>query len=63
MALTNAMIGLIRSTTKKDKALIIDALFNINYASLSASQQLDVLRAYELAFARFGMPELHRKRN
>jgi putative heme-binding domain-containing protein len=57
VALTNAMIGLVRTTTEVDKALIIDALYGINYTSLSASQQLDVLRAYELVFSRFGMPE------
>ena len=62
VALTNALIGLIRSTTDQDKALIIDALFNINYATLSASQQLDVLRAYELAFARFGLPGAAQKK-
>jgi putative heme-binding domain-containing protein len=62
VALTNALIGLIRSTTEQDKALIIDALFNINYASLSASQQLDVLRAYELVFSRFGMPGAAQKK-
>jgi putative heme-binding domain-containing protein len=62
VALTNAMIGLIRSTTEQDKSLIIDALFNINYASLSASQQLDVLRAYELVFSRFGMPGAAQKK-
>jgi putative heme-binding domain-containing protein len=62
VALTNALIGLIRSTTEQDKSLIIDALFNINYASLSASQQLDVLRAYELVFSRFGMPGAAQKK-
>jgi hypothetical protein len=56
IALTNAMIGLIRSTTKEDKAFIIDALYGINYASLTDAQQLDILRAYELIFARFGTP-------
>jgi putative heme-binding domain-containing protein len=62
VALTNAMIGLVRTTTEVDKALIIDALYGINYASLSASQQLDVLRAYELVFSRFGMPESAQKK-
>ena len=62
VALTNAMIGLVRTTTEVDKALIIDALYGINYASLSASQQLDVLRAYELVFSRFGMPASAQKK-
>jgi len=62
VALTNALIGFIRSTTEEDKTLIIDALYGINYASLSASQQLDVLRAYELVFARFGMPNAAQKK-
>jgi putative heme-binding domain-containing protein len=63
VALTNALIGLIRTTTKEDKSLIIDALYNVDYATLTASQQLDVLRAYELVFARFGMPGAAQKKN
>jgi putative heme-binding domain-containing protein len=62
VALTNALIGLIRSTTEQDKTLIINSLYNVNYAALTASQQLDVLRAYELIFARFGMPEAAQKK-
>jgi putative heme-binding domain-containing protein len=62
VALTNAMIGLVRTTTEVDKALIIDALYGINYASLSAYEQLDVLRAYELVFSRFGMPASAQKK-
>jgi putative heme-binding domain-containing protein len=62
VTLINALIGLIRTTSSEDKSLIIDALYNVKYAALNASQQLDVLRAYELIFARFGMPEAAQKK-
>jgi putative heme-binding domain-containing protein len=62
VTLINALIGLIRTTSSEDKSLIIDALYNVKYAALTASQQLDVLRAYELIFARFGMPEAAQKK-
>jgi putative heme-binding domain-containing protein len=62
VTLINALIGLIRTTSSEDKSLIINALYNVNYAALTASQQLDVLRAYELIFARFGMPEAAQKK-
>ncbi|MCE2771384.1 MAG: c-type cytochrome, partial [Saprospiraceae bacterium] len=62
VALTNALIGLIRSTTEDDKSSIINALYNVDYSTLTASQQLDMLRAYELAFARFGMPGAAQKK-
>lgn len=61
VALTNALIGLIRSGTATDKTAILNALSGINYLKLSPTQQLDVLRAYELVFARFGMPESAQK--
>jgi putative heme-binding domain-containing protein len=62
VTLINALIGLIRTSSSEDKSLIIDALYNVKYAALNASQQLDVLRAYELIFARFGMPEAAQKK-
>jgi putative heme-binding domain-containing protein len=62
VTLINALIGLIRTTSSEDKSLIINALYNVKYAALTASQQLDVLRAYELIFARFGMPEAAQKK-
>ncbi|HPH17266.1 MAG TPA: c-type cytochrome [Haliscomenobacter sp.] len=60
-ALTNALIGLTRSGTETDKTAILNALNGINFTKISPSQQLDVLRAYELVFARFGMPEPKQK--
>ncbi len=62
VALTNAMIGLARSGKANDKTAILDALSGINYRNISPSQQLDVLRAYELVFARFGMPKTAQKK-
>jgi putative heme-binding domain-containing protein len=58
----NALLGLIRSTDKKDKALIINSLYELKDASLTSSQQLDLLRVYELVFARFGMPNAGQKK-
>jgi putative heme-binding domain-containing protein len=57
VALTHAMIALARSGTESDKTRILNALNAINFNRLSSSRQFDVLRAYELVFARFGMPE------
>jgi putative heme-binding domain-containing protein len=58
----NALLGLIRSTDKKDKSLIINSLYELKDASLTSSQQLDLLRVYELVFARFGMPNAGQKK-
>lgn len=57
MALINAMIALTRSTTSADKSAILNALLGVKMEQLTQSQQLDLLRAYELVFSRFGMPE------
>lgn len=57
VALINAMIALTRSTTAADKSAILNALLGIKMELLNQSQQLDLLRAYELVFSRFGMPD------
>jgi putative heme-binding domain-containing protein len=54
---TQALISLIRQNPVAKKNEIITALNSINYKALQESQQLDILRAYELAFLRFGMPD------
>lgn len=55
--LTQAMIALARSgdTTSKNQAL--KSLMTINYAQLTAPQQIDLLRAFELLVSRMGLPD------
>lgn len=57
VAQTQALISLIRQNPKDKKNEILAALNAINYKALQQSQQLDLLRAFELAFLRLGMPE------
>jgi putative heme-binding domain-containing protein len=61
VALTNALIALCRTGEAADKTAILNALSAINYNALTESQQQDILRVYELVFARFGMPEHNQK--
>jgi putative heme-binding domain-containing protein len=55
---TNALIALIRQNKTDLKANILNALNAIDYDGLAENQQIDVLRAYELAFLRFGKPDI-----
>jgi putative heme-binding domain-containing protein len=57
IAATQALIGLIRQSKPEFKAGIYTALLAIDYKALTESQTLDVLRAYELAMLRLGMPD------
>jgi putative heme-binding domain-containing protein len=54
---TQALISLIRQDPKSLKSEIFSALNAINYKTLTESQQLDLLRGFELAFLRLGMPD------
>jgi len=54
---THALIGLIRQSKPEWKASIYASLLAINHRSFSQSQTLDLLRAYELAMLRLGMPD------
>ncbi|WP_255070723.1 c-type cytochrome [Lacihabitans sp. LS3-19] len=56
IASTQSLISLIRMGKGDKQNEIINALLKINYKSLSESQKIDLLRAYELAFLRMGMP-------
>lgn len=56
-ALTQAIIALIRQGKGEKKNEILQALQTVNYMSLTQAQQLDLLRAFELAFLRMGQPE------
>ncbi len=53
----NSLISLTRSGTNTDKGNILKKLLEIDFNSLSSTEQMDLLRAYELVFSRFGTPE------
>ncbi|GAB3167496.1 c-type cytochrome [Telluribacter humicola] len=55
--LTNAMIALSRQGSPEQKGAMLKALTSINYAALSEQQQIELLRAFELTFARMGQPD------
>jgi putative heme-binding domain-containing protein len=57
IAATQSIISLIRMGNGDRQIDIINALLKINFKSLNESQKIDVLRAYELAFLRMGMPK------
>lgn len=57
IALTNAMIALAREGKPDQKSAILKALMTINYKALSESQQIDLLRAFELVLLRMGTPD------
>ena len=54
--LTQAMIAMARTGNRGLQVRMINALMNINYNLLPESQQIDVLRAYELIISRMGKP-------
>ena len=55
--LTQAMIALARHGKKDLENSLLQALMKVNYAKLSAAQQIDLLRAFEVIFFRMGNPE------
>jgi putative heme-binding domain-containing protein len=57
VAATQALIGLIRQSKPELKSAIYGALLAINHRTLNEAQTLDLLRAYELAMLRMGMPD------
>ncbi|MFD2523473.1 c-type cytochrome [Emticicia soli] len=52
----NAMIALARQGKPEQKDNILASLLGINYSTLSVSQKIDILRAFELVFFRMGQP-------
>jgi putative heme-binding domain-containing protein len=54
---TQALIGLIRQSKPEFKSGIYAALLAIDNKGFTEAQTLDVLRAYELAMLRLGMPD------
>jgi putative heme-binding domain-containing protein len=61
VTLTQAIVSLIRMGNGDKQNEILNALMGINYKALTEPQQLDVLRAFELAFLRMGMPDVNNK--
>ena len=59
--LTQAIIALARNGGNELKGRILRALMSINYKQLPEAQQIDVLRAFELAILRMGQPDLLEK--
>lgn len=53
----NALVALARHGNKALKNDVFKALTGIRYSELSPSQQLDLLRAFEVALYRFGKPD------
>ena len=54
---TQASIALARKGKADSKNKILELLTHVDYSALSESQQVDLLRAIELVFARMGMPD------
>lgn len=54
--LTQAMIALARTGDKSLQSRMISSLMSVNYKLLPESQQIDVLRAFELMVSRMGQP-------
>ena len=57
IAATQALIALIRNSKAELKAPIYNALLAIDNKAFTESQTLDILRAYELAMLRVGLPD------
>lgn len=54
---TQAIIGLARQGDSTFKGRAITALTGVNFSQLSETQQLDLLRAFELVLYRLGLPD------
>ncbi|SEW51025.1 c-type cytochrome [Chitinophaga arvensicola] len=55
--LIQGTIALARQGKEDVKKVLLPQLMTINYAQLSPSQQIDLLRAFELVFVRMGKPD------
>ena len=58
---TQAIIALARQGNINLKDQALKSLMRVNYAQLSESQQLDLVRAFELILARMGLPDANIK--
>lgn len=55
--LTQAMVALARHGKPASRNAVLNALMSVNFEQLSQSQKIDLLRAFELAILRMGMPD------
>ena len=62
ITLIQSTIALARRGNPAVKAQAIKSLTNINFTQLTESQQLDLLRAFELVFTRMGEPDAASKK-
>lgn len=56
ITIINAMIALARQGKPEQREDILKSLLSVNYSTLSVSQKIDLLRAFELVFCRMGQP-------
>jgi putative heme-binding domain-containing protein len=56
--LTQAMIAMARNAESAEKSNMLKSLLSIDFDKQNESQQMDILRAYELVFSRMGNPEM-----
>ena len=59
--LTQAAIALARRGNAASKNLLLKSLAGVDFVKLSESQQLELLRAFELVFTRMGKPDAAQK--
>lgn len=56
IALTQGIIALARHGDKSQRDRMLNALIQVDYEQLSATQQVDLIRAFEVTLFRFGLP-------
>ena len=59
--LTQAAIAMARRGNSASKSQLLKSLTGVDFVKLAESQQLDLLRAFELVFARMGKPDAGQK--
>ncbi len=61
VTLTQAMLALARNRKPNLKGQIFKALISVNYNNLNATQQMDLLRTFEVTPSRMGVPDAAQK--
>lgn len=56
LTIIQSAVALARQGSAAVKEQLLHQLTSINYAQLSTAQQIDIIRAFELTFARMGLP-------
>ncbi|MEO6949373.1 MAG: c-type cytochrome [Ginsengibacter sp.] len=59
--LTQAMLALARNDKPSVKTQIFKALMSVNYDELNTSQQIDLIRVFEVTLSKMGMPDAAQK--